>query len=194
MKTGYSGQNQINKMTDKKIITKYKVGDKVEVYQDDHKLIGIVTANSCDSDFGLIYEVTFDSRGRNSYAESKSVNEEFYIIGLDSEEAIRQPVLLEEPTDDAFEQEMECDFNPVKKDLLQKVQGVIEDRDKSHGDFKKNFTHIAESWSKYLGKTLHPQDVAMMMILLKIARIKDGEYNEDDWIDIIGYANLGGQL
>ena len=39
-----------------------------------------------------------------------------------------------------------------------------------------------------------PTDVANMMVLMKVARNASGVYKEDNWIDICGYAALGGEI
>ncbi len=48
-------------------------------------------------------------------------------------------------------------------------------------------------WSDYLDATVFAEDVAVMMILMKIARIKGGG-SLDCWVDIAGYAACGGEL
>lgn len=48
---------------------------------------------------------------------------------------------------------------------------IKEDRAKSYGDTKSSFSRIASLWSTYLNTTIQPQDVAIMMTLLKISRI-----------------------
>ncbi len=80
--------------------------------------------------------------------------------------------------------------------ILEEVKQVLKERARSHGDFKKNFESIATFWNEYLdlGDKIKPKDVVVMMELLKIARIKDGEPRKDDWKDIIGYATLGSRL
>jgi hypothetical protein len=37
-------------------------------------------------------------------------------------------------------------------------------------------------------------DVAMMMALLKIARIQSGTATEDSFVDLAGYAACGGEI
>ena len=55
-------------------------------------------------------------------------------------------------------------------------------------------------WSGYLqNKTqlkinLLPEDVANLMILLKVARSQAGEHNVDDFIDTCGYASIAGEI
>ena len=33
-----------------------------------------------------------------------------------------------------------------------------------------------------------------MMVLLKLARIKNGKFNEDDYVDMCGYSALAGEI
>ena len=65
---------------------------------------------------------------------------------------------------------------------------VCEDREASYGTPEDNFNLISGLWSLYLGITIDPKDVAMMMALLKIAREKSGRFKEDNMIDLAGYA------
>ena len=51
-----------------------------------------------------------------------------------------------------------------------------------------SFDEIAALWSVYLHRPLIGEDVAMMMILLKVARIQFGQSVEDSLIDIAGDA------
>lgn len=67
-------------------------------------------------------------------------------------------------------------------------------RAEDYGDAKDNFNSIAMLWTEYTGHMVTPTDVAMMMILLKIARMKTGTFKEDTFIDIAGYAALAGEL
>lgn len=71
---------------------------------------------------------------------------------------------------------------------------VTKDRDATHGDAESNFKHISEYWSVYLGVTVNPHDVAVMMTLLKIARIDSNPGNADNWIDGCGYLACGGEI
>ena len=77
-------------------------------------------------------------------------------------------------------------------------QYVTKDRDATHGNMEDNFQTIADLWSNYLGISddieLTPTDVAVMMTLLKIARVKSNPVNADNWIDACGYMACGGEL
>ena len=58
----------------------------------------------------------------------------------------------------------------------------------------KEIQIIADLWSVYKGVSFSPVDVAMMMSLLKIARIKSGGGTGDSFVDLAGYAACGGEL
>lgn len=76
------------------------------------------------------------------------------------------------------------------------------DRAKTHGDKQTNFQNTADLWSAWLwrrgllksGDGLSAQDVAAMMILLKLARTLTGSFNIDDYVDIAGYAGCAAEI
>ena len=57
-----------------------------------------------------------------------------------------------------------------------------------------NFTAIAGFWSVYKGVEFTANDVAMMMALLKIARIRTGTATDDSYVDLAGYAACGAEI
>jgi hypothetical protein len=82
----------------------------------------------------------------------------------------------------------------MKRDqLLHKAEELINgDRAKEYGDAKKNFDDIAKLWSVVLEVEITPQQMALCMIMVKAARLMKTDH-EDSWIDIAGYAALGGE-
>lgn len=67
------------------------------------------------------------------------------------------------------------------------------ERQESYGDAEDNFQTIATLWETYLKATgcavlIDSKDVAMMMILLKVARASVPGIHLDNYIDIAGYA------
>lgn len=68
------------------------------------------------------------------------------------------------------------------------------DRQDAYGNPEDSFSMIAELWTAYLDKYVSPQDVAMMMALLKIARQKTGKGKRDNFVDICGYAALAADM
>jgi hypothetical protein len=72
---------------------------------------------------------------------------------------------------------------------------VTKDRATTHGDAEDNFRRIADLWNAYLGvDDITSIDVAVMLALLKVARIKQNPNHTDNWIDIAGYAACGGEI
>ena len=82
-----------------------------------------------------------------------------------------------------------------REEILQKAAEAISgERDKHYGSPEDNFCRIAVLWTDYLGEQVSPTDVAMMMILLKVARTMNDATHEDNYIDIAGYAACAGEL
>ena len=72
---------------------------------------------------------------------------------------------------------------------------VTTDRAATHGNAEDNFLRTAELWNAYLGvDNISATDVAVMLALLKVARIKQNPNHTDNWIDIAGYAACGGEI
>lgn len=82
--------------------------------------------------------------------------------------------------------------------LDQIYKAVCKDRQAQHGPPENTFELIAQLWSSYLAEhkdgPLKSHDVAVMMSLLKAARIAFNPQNQDNWIDLGGYAVCGAEL
>ena len=82
-----------------------------------------------------------------------------------------------------------------KNDILDKAKTIINgERQGTYGNAEDNFASIAAFWSTYLNTPIDSTDVANMMILMKVARNSSGVYKDDNYIDICGYAALGGEI
>ena len=88
------------------------------------------------------------------------------------------------------------DVNPINRDgILNRAKSIINgERQGTYGDAEDSFQTIADMWSAYLNTEILSEDVANMMILMKVARNSSGVYKDDNWIDICGYAALGGEI
>ena len=82
-------------------------------------------------------------------------------------------------------------------------QCVCTDRESMYGNPENNFALIAAFWNDYLearypeieySYVIEAEDVAVMMALLKIARIATGKPKVDNWVDLIGYAACGAEI
>jgi hypothetical protein len=66
------------------------------------------------------------------------------------------------------------------------VRLVAEDRNDTYGPPEENLQRIADLWSGYLGHGVTKEDVALMMVLVKISRSKAG-YSRDNSVDGVAY-------
>lgn len=91
--------------------------------------------------------------------------------------------------------------------LKEAIETVCNDRQDQYGNPEDNFSTIAYFWNTYLMATywdikneestfvnITEDDVAAMMILMKIARIATGNPKKDNWVDICGYSACGAEL
>lgn len=71
---------------------------------------------------------------------------------------------------------------------------ICGERPGEYGVPENNFQCIAALWSAYKGVPFSPLDVAMMMTLLKVGRIRTGTAKEDSFVDAAGYVACGGEI
>jgi len=90
------------------------------------------------------------------------------------------------------ESPQETVLQPRVQALREAASIIAGDRDVQYGGPEENFTRIAKIWSVIVGAEISPEDVAMMMVGLKVTRYasKSG-FQPDTWIDIAGYAGCG---
>jgi hypothetical protein len=92
-----------------------------------------------------------------------------------------------------LEEQDRIDREQSGETVLHEAERIIYgDREKTYGSPSKNLQVIAEMWNAYLGNEvcLTAQDVCVMMILLKAARLKNTPGHRDSVVDICGYAAL----
>ena len=78
--------------------------------------------------------------------------------------------------------------------LLQEATDTVNERNEKYGRPYENHKRIAELWNAYFSGTkqiVRPHDVAVAMILAKIARLQETPHHYDSWMDIAGYASVG---
>lgn len=92
------------------------------------------------------------------------------------------------------DQTAKADKTTRKSVLEQAIKIVTVDREMQHGAPENNFKIISDLWTIYKGVVFTPKDAAIMMALLKIARIKSGHNKTDNWVDLVGYAACGAEL
>ena len=82
----------------------------------------------------------------------------------------------------------------TRKDLLESALRATTERGVEYGKPEDNFSTIARLWRAYLGVAVNAQDVAMMMVLFKVARAKSAPGHGDNLVDIAGYAACAAEL
>ena len=87
----------------------------------------------------------------------------------------------------------------TRHELLKHAEELVYgEREGQYGTPMNMLTRIAEYWTTYLGFSadiaLNPHDVAAMMILLKVSRMKGSGATTDTWADIAGYAAIGAEV
>ena len=83
--------------------------------------------------------------------------------------------------------------NKPRVEALREAARIIAgERDVQYGGPEENFERIAKIWGVILSTKITREDVAMMMVGLKVARYasKSG-FQPDTWIDVAGYAGCG---
>lgn len=82
-----------------------------------------------------------------------------------------------------------------RANTLEKAKEIVcGHRENEYGSPENNFKTIADFWSVYKGVEFTANDVAMMMALLKIARIRTGTATDDSYVDLAGYAACGSEI
>jgi len=67
-------------------------------------------------------------------------------------------------------------------------------RDEVYGDPITNHERIAELWSAILGIDITKEEVVLCMIAVKMSRLCRSPEHADSWVDIAGYAAIGGEM
>ena len=108
------------------------------------------------------------------------------------------------PTDTPTETDTPTDTPTTRAEILDAAKKIVTgDREKQYGSPEDNFAVIARFWEVYLnqrcvdamsGFMLNPDDVAMLMALMKVARIITGTFKGDSYIDACGYLACAAEI
>lgn len=86
----------------------------------------------------------------------------------------------------------------IRQKILDKAKDcVCGQRQQDYGNPEDNFALIGRLWTEYMNRPdvrFTAKDVAMMMALLKVARIRSGKGTLDCYVDLAGYAACAGEL
>ena len=82
----------------------------------------------------------------------------------------------------------------TRSNILQEAESLINgDREAHYGTPQENFQRIALGWSVLLDADVSPEQVALCMAWLKMARLVNGPH-EDSYVDGASYIALAGEL
>jgi hypothetical protein len=86
-----------------------------------------------------------------------------------------------------------------RTEILQTANEYItKDRAATHGEAEDSFAQIAAAWTWWLNDRLSAPvtayDVAMMMVLFKLARAKGNIHHSDNFVDGAGYLAIAGEI
>lgn len=149
------------------------------------KITGI--PQSWDSDFGDDHSAGTGKKGGNRWDEiGKAVDSIFGTL---------TGTPTDMPTDTPTETDTPTDTPTTRAEILDAAKAIVTgDREKQYGSPEDNFDVIARLWSAYAGREFAPVDVAMMMTLLKVARIMTGTFKGDSYIDACGYLACAAEI
>ncbi|QGH75684.1 hypothetical protein SEA_DREAMCATCHER_57 [Mycobacterium phage DreamCatcher] len=83
----------------------------------------------------------------------------------------------------------------MTESILEEAQRLIHGpRNKNYGHPRENFADISALFSAYLERPITDLDVANLMILVKVARVKGTGYHRDSYTDIAGYAGCAERI
>lgn len=89
---------------------------------------------------------------------------------------------------------MSAEISTIREETLDTAKTlVMGDRNKDYSSPKDNFDQTAALWAAYKGVEFSAHDVAVMMILVKAARLTTSPGKWDNWVDIAGYAACGAE-
>lgn len=79
-------------------------------------------------------------------------------------------------------------------DVLTQASNLIGERGQDYGGIEDNFANIASIYTTMTGKEFTPYDVAIIMVAVKMARIRQSPYKDDNYLDAINYLAFAHEL
>lgn len=90
---------------------------------------------------------------------------------------------------------MPQDLRTKRAEILDTAYDIIHgDREKDYGLPIDSFRRLAQAFELVLGHPVTPVTAAALMIAMKLSRLSGGDYKDDTWVDIAGYAALGAEV
>ena len=81
----------------------------------------------------------------------------------------------------------------IREEILEEARKAVCERGKEYGGPEDSFQRIAALWAAYGATSYTREDVAIMLGLVKIARLASNPAHRDSWVDLAGYAACGAE-
>lgn len=152
---------------------------------------GICCSGSCETVDSEYPEVCAYCRGHNTSEWARNIPDEDIVkVAKDAFPELYE--LLE-----SKEAEQTTAPSDIRQFILRTAEHMVcGHRQQDYGKPEDSFAQIARLWNAYLeiDKGITSVDVAMMMALLKMARIQTGSATQDSFVDLAGYAACGAEI
>lgn len=89
----------------------------------------------------------------------------------------------------------EAATTPASNSVAAEAERIITGaRRDAYGPVRESFERIATMWSAVVGRPLTVEEVAAMMVCLKVCRELGGAHHRDNLVDVVGYTLLWDQM
>lgn len=78
-------------------------------------------------------------------------------------------------------------------ELLEAAMIAVQQRGDEYGSPWQNHERIAVMWTAIMGVEFTPEQVALCLAAMKIARLAHNSDHQDSWKDLAGYAATGSE-
>lgn len=181
-------------------VSKFEVGDVVELtgsaWTGEH-------ADCCvRAEGNLVVIVEIDGDGDAMFVDEN--NNEWFVMGhgSDSGTLVHRAGSVEAAEKwlekkRAGDNVVRCPWDDAtlrRKALMEAADLIDSDRNAIYGEPEDNFRRIADLFSGYLETEITPSQVAILMALVKVARLVHTPDHHDSYIDAAGYFAIGAEL
>lgn len=148
-------------------------------------------------DEDVLRKLFFRGSGTLTYDQYEAIAACF---GIQMQDLLRSSLGGEPAEEEADDGCPEDTVPSMRSEILREAERIIYgDREDEYGSPAVNLQATADLWSAYLenqlSKPIRPYDVALMMVLLKVSRAKNGgQMSMNHFVDIAGYAAIAGEL
>lgn len=82
----------------------------------------------------------------------------------------------------------------VRASVLNSAKDIVNgQRPNDYGGPEDSFRRIGKLWEAYMDVAFTPSNVAIMLALMKVARLEANPKHKDSWVDLAGYAACGAE-